>query len=186
MANPDRPRGFSAVGTLSGRPLMGSVKYIGVADGADVFVGDFLELASGLAAVAATTLSAGLGVAVGFGKVDGDGVPLGPYNPESLETLYYDDSASTHTEWVVYYVSVQDTVFEVQTAVDLSASVIGSPCDILATAGDTASGRSRQEVTTSTNADFLIVERPKLVDNDPSLINEQVYVAVVVADQALV
>lgn len=185
MANPDRPRGFSAVGTISGRPLMGAVKTIGVTDGADIFVGDFLELASGLAAVAATTLSAGLGVAVGFGKVDGDGVPLGPFNPNSLETLYYDDSASVHTEWVVYYVPAYDTVFEVQTAVDLDA-VIGDPCDILATAGDAASGRSRQEVTTSTNADFTVVGLPLQVDNDPTLVNAQVYVAVTVADQALV
>ena len=184
MANPDRPRGFTAVGTLSGRPLMGQIKTIGMGDGEDCFVGDFLNLASGLALVADTNDAALLGVAVGFGKVDGDGVPLGPFNPNSLETLYYDDSASTHTEWVVYYVPVQDTVFEVQTAVDLSASVIGDPCDLLGTAGDTASGRSRQEVTTSTNADFIIVDRPHLVDNDASLVNEQVYVIATSAEQA--
>jgi hypothetical protein len=184
MANPDRPRGFSAVSTLSGRPLMGTVRTVGMGDGEDCFVGDIVNLASGLALVGDTNDAAFLGVAVGFGKVDGDGVPLGPYNPDSLETLYYDDSASTHTEWVCYYVPAADTVFEVQTAVDLSASAIGAPVDLLGTAGDTASGRSRQEVTTSTNADFVIVERPNLVDNDASLSNEQVYVMVTEAEQA--
>ena len=185
MANPDRPRGFTPVKHTSGAPWTGQVRAIGVTDGADMFIGDLLNLASGLAAVAASNDAAILGVAVGFGKVaDMSNAIGGAFNPENLTTLYYDDSASTHTEWVVFYVPARDMVFEAQTAVDLSASLVGAPCDVLATGGSTATGRSLQEVTTSTNADFVIVERPVYPDNDATLINERVFVQVTQTETA--
>lgn len=185
MANPDKPRGFTPIKHTSGAPWTGQVRTIGVTDGADMFIGDALSLTAGLAAVAATNSSTLLGVAVGFGKAADMSNSKGPaVNPDNLTTLYYDDSASTHTDWVVYYVPFNDMIFEVQTAVDLSASAIGATCDLLATAGNTATGRSQQEVTTSTNADFIIVERPDYPNNDATLINERLFVQAVTAETA--
>jgi len=185
MANPDKPRGFTPVKHTSGAPWTGQVRTIGVTDGVDLFIGDALNLESGLAAIGATNDTALLGVAVGFGKKAAMSNSKGTaFNPDNLSTTYYDDSASTHTDWVVYYVPFQDMIFEVQTAVDLSASGIGATCDLLATAGDTATGRSKQEVTTSTNADFIIVERPDYPNNDATLVNERLYVQAVTAETA--
>lgn len=185
MANPDKPRGFTPVKHTSGAPWNGQVRTIGVTDGADMFIGDALSLTSGLAAVAATNDATLLGVAVGFGKLADMSNSKGPaFNPDNLTTLYYDDSASTHTDWVVYYVPFNDMIFEAQTAVDLSASVIGATVDLLATAGNTTTGRSQQEVTTSTNADFIIVERPDYPDNDATLVNERLFVQAVTAETA--
>ena len=186
MANPDKPRGFTPIKHISGAPWTGQVRAIGVTDGADMFIGDFLSLTSGLAAVAATDDATLLGVAVGFGKKTEFQKNIATaINPDNLGTLYYDDSASTHTDWVVYYVPAQDMVFEAQTAADLSAVLVGGNCDILATAGSTVTGRSQQEVTTSTNADFTIVERPEYPDNDPSLVNERLWVMATRAETAL-
>ena len=186
MANVDRPNGFRPVKTLSGRPLVDMIRTIGVTDGADLFVGDMLEIASGLAIVTdGTALAACLGVAVGFGKVDADGIPLGMYNMDALGTNYYDDSASTHTDWVVYYVPANDAVFEAQTQADLDLAV-GDLCDILSTAGSTVTGKSLQEIETTTSGDLICVELPHYPDNDNALIHAVVWVAVPQANQALI
>jgi len=169
MANADRPNGFRPVKTLSGAPWTSMIRTIGVADGADLFIGDALNLESGLAARAATNDADILGVAVGFGTVDGDGIPLGAYNPDSLTTRYYDDSASTHTDWVVYYVPADDVLFEIQTdAAD--TLVVGETIDFQTSAGSTTTGLSDMEINagTATNADLTVVEIPKYVDNDPT------------------
>lgn len=184
MANVDRPNGFRPVKTLSGAPVTSLIRTIGVADGADVFVGDALNLASGLAAVAATNDAAILGVAVGFGKKDAQSqlVP-GPYNPTNLGKVFYDDSESTHTDWVVYYVPADDVIFEAQTATALT-KVPGDTVDLLATAGDTTTGRSRHEITTSSNADFTVVEVPSYPDNDQTAVWGRYHVMVTRAEQA--
>jgi len=182
MPNIDRPNGFRPVKTLSGRPWTGTIRAIGVADGSDIFVGDALNLASGLAAVGATNDAAFLGVAVGFGKFK-DGVPTGPYNADNLGKRFYDDSESTHTEWCVYYVPADDVIFEAQTATALTL-VVGDTCDLLATAGSTTTGISAMEITTSSNADFNVVEIPNLVDNVPTTIWGRYYVMFTRAEQA--
>jgi len=177
MANPDRPKGFTPIKHTSGAPWTGQVRAAPCGDGEDIFIGDFVSLVSGLVLPADTNDTTLLGVAVGFGKKDpSTGAFASAFNPSDLGTLYYDDSANTHTDWVVYYVPARDMIFEAQTAVDLSASTLGANCDLLGTGGSTTTGRSAQEVTTSTNADFIIVERPQYPDNDPTLINERVWV----------
>ena len=183
MANVDRPNGFRPVKTLSGAPWASLIRTVGVADGEDIFIGDIVNLESGLADPGATNDAALLGVAVGFGKVDGDGNPLGPFNPDDLSKRYYDDSASTHTEWVCYYVPVGDVIFEAQTATALSL-VVGGTCDLADATGDSTSGISRQEITTSTNADFTVVEIPKYVDNDHTAVWGRYWVMVTNAEQA--
>jgi len=183
MANVDRPNGFRAVKTLSGAPLSGMIRTVGMGDGEDIFAGDLVSLVSGLALPADTNDAAILGVAVGFGKVDGDEVPLGPFNPDALGTRHYDDSASTNTEWVCYYIPADDVIFEAQTATALTLKV-GDPCDLLGTVGNTTTGISAHEITTSTNADFTIVERPYSVDNDRTLVWGRYWVMVTRAEQA--
>lgn len=183
MANVDRPNGFRPVKTLSGAPWTSLIRTIGVADSEDIFIGDLINLESGLADPSATDDAALLGVAVGFGKVDGDGIPLGMYNPDDLGKRYYDDSASTHTEWVCYYVPVGDVIFEAQTATALTLA-IGATCDLSDAAGDTTTGISRQEITTSSNADFTVVEIPKYPDNDNTLVWGRYWVMVTRAEQA--
>lgn len=184
MANVDRPNGFKVVKTLSGAPISSMMRSIGVTDGADMFVGDIINLASGLAAVGASDDAALMGVAMGFGKKAGmSNVVSGPFNADNLMTRYYDDSASTHTDWVVYYVPIMDVVLEAQTATALTKAV-GETVDLLATAGDATSGQSRQEITTSTNADFTVVEVPSYPDNDPTLVWGKYWVMVTRAEQA--
>lgn len=182
MANADRPRGFRPVGTMSGAPWINTVRYVGVADGEDIGVGDMLNLESGLADPMATNDNAILGSAVGFGKVDADGIPLGPYDPSNLDNPFlYDDSAETHTDWVVYYAPATDCIYEVQTNADLDASV-GTAVDLVD--GTPTTRGSIQEVGSSTNADFQVVHIPKRPDNDNSLANADVHVIVTPGERA--
>ena len=185
MANVDRPNGLVFVKTLSGAPISAAMRSIGVTDGADMFAGDAINLASGLAAVGATNDAAFLGVAVSFSKRDDltSSIGAGPANPDNLAQNYYDDSASTHTDYVVNYIPATDAIFEAQTATALTLAV-GATCDLLATAGDTTTGRSKHEITTSSNADFSVVEVPDLPDNDNTLVNGRYWVKFVTAEQA--
>lgn len=175
MANADRPNGLRLVMSESG-PVTSQVRAIGVTDAADMFRGDALTLTSGLAAVAATNDATFLGVAIGFGKKDPLTGSIGPMNDvQNLEKGYYDDSASTHTDYVVFYVPTRGNVFEVQTNADLDTTV-GANLDLVATAGDTATGQSAHEIGTNTNSDFIVVELPDIPGNDATLTNAVVWV----------
>jgi hypothetical protein len=178
MANVDRPNGFRFVKTLSGsfQPV---VRSVGVADGADIFVGDALSLSSGLATRMAVE-GACLGVAVGFGKKNAMSQEVsGPFNPGDLETLYYDDSANTHTDWVVYYIPAEDAVFAAQTT-DAATLVVGEARDISVGSGSTVTGISDMEIDTSgaatNDGDVAVVELPNRVDNDLTLVNAEYWV----------
>jgi len=182
MANPDRPSGFKLVKTKSGAPMSSVVRSIGVTDGTDIFKGDLLSLTSNLAAVAATNDATFLGVAVGFGKVNATGDYTSAYNPDNLMTTYYDDSASTHTEWRVFYVPVDDGIFEVQSDTDLDLAV-GDPCDLLTTtSGSTTTGISGQQIGANTNTDMHVVDIPSYPDNDSTLANTRYHVAITSAE----
>lgn len=182
MANPDRPSGFRFVKTLSGAPMASVIRSVGVTDSADMFRGDLISLTSNLAAVSATDDATFLGVAVGFGKVsDMTAEYGGAFNPDNLTTIYYDDSASTHTEWRVFYVPVDDAIFEVQSNADLDAA-IGDPVDLVATAGSVTTGISAHEVGTNTNTDMYIVDIPPYPDNDSTLANTRYHVTITKAE----
>lgn len=184
MANVDRPNGLRPVKTMSGAPWQGTIRAIGVADSADIFVNDPVNLESGLAAPGASNDAAFLGVAVGFGKFDKDGkTPLGPFNPDNLMKRFYDDSESTHTQWVCYYVPADDVIFEAQTATALTL-VVGDTCDLSYTAGNTTTGVSACELTTSSAADFTVVEIPNYPDNDPTAVWGRYFVMFTRAEQA--
>lgn len=184
MANVDRPNGLRPVKTLSGAPVSGVIRAIGVADGADIFIGDALNLESGLAAVGATNDAAFLGVAVGFGKKDAlTGSVAGAVDPTNLNIRFYDDSASTHTDYVVFYAPADDCIFEAQTATVLNL-VVGGTCDLSAGTGSSTTGISAHELTTNTNADFTVVEIPDYVDNDHTAVWGRYWVMFTRAEQA--
>lgn len=171
MANSDRPNGFKFVQTISGAPVSSLIRTVGVADSADIFINDALQLSSGLAQALAVE-GVCLGVAVGFGKVnDLSGEITGPYDPDNLEKRFYDDSANTHTDWVVYYIPAEDAIFEAQT--DTAATlVVGEAQDILATAGSTTTGISAMEINAdalTNDGDVVVVSIPNNVGNDITL-----------------
>lgn len=185
MANPDRPRGFTPVKTLSGAPVSSVIRAIGVADGEDIYIGDMVNLESGLADPMATNDSAVLGAVVGIGRMV-NGKPVSSFDPNNLTPSFYDDSASTHTDYCVFYAPATDCIFEVQSDADLDLAV-GSPCDLVDPANSAAqalTGRSIQEVGTNTNSDFVVVEIPQYPDNDSTLANTRYWVRVTRAEQA--
>ena len=67
MANVDRPDGFRVVKSVSGAPWNGTVRTVGVSSAADIFLGDALELDTGLARPLQVEGEC-IGVCVGFGK----------------------------------------------------------------------------------------------------------------------
>ena len=172
MANIDRPNGFRLVKTVSGAPLASVIRSVGVADGADIFVSDALQLSSGLAQALAVE-GVCLGVAVGFGKKDDMAQKSGgPFNPDDLMTRFYDDSAQTHTDWVVYYIPSEDGIFEAQVDDTAEVGVVGEAYDIVATAGSTVTGISAMEINgnaLTNDGDVTVVEIPDIVGNDPEL-----------------
>lgn len=182
MANPDRPNGFTPVKTLSGAPLSAVIRAVGVADGEDIFIGDMVNLESGLADPMATNDAAILGAVVGVGKKV-NGKIVSAFDPGKLVPTFYDDSASTHTDYVVFVAPATDCIYEVQSNADLDL-VVGSPCDLVDGAGNELTGRSIQEVGTNTNSDFVVVEIPQYEDNDSTLANTRYWVRVTRAEQA--
>lgn len=174
MANTDLT-GFSFARNMYGGNQPTEIRSLGVQDGADIYRGDPLDVASGLAGPAATNASM-LGVAIGFGRVAGnDGFhrPEGAslmFDPSNLTHYFYDDSASTHTDWVVFYIPAEGNLFSVQAQTGSSATLaVGGTADIVAAGtGDATSGQSLCElqVDTVTNNDVMVVDIPKATDND--------------------
>lgn len=171
MANVDRLNGFRAVKTVSGGPVTGLIRTVGVTDSGDIFVGDAISITTGLATpMAVEGICAG--VAVGFGKLNATLENGGPYNPDDLMTRYYDDSANTHTDWVCYYVPAEDVIFEAQVDDTAAVLVVGEAQDILPTAGNTTTGISKHEINgdaLNNDGDVVVVEIPNIVGNDPEL-----------------
>ena len=168
MANVDRPNGFRPVKTFSGAPVSSLIRSVGVADGADIFIGDALKLASGLATASTAHDDNIIGVAVGFGKKAGAENKAGMVVPGDLENRFYDDSANTHTDWVVYFVPVDDVLFEAQFDGTPTTPVVGQGYGLVYTAGSATTGMSQQEIDGDdvTDIDVNIVEIPDYADND--------------------
>lgn len=184
MANKDAPRGFTPVKTFSGAPVTSTLQVYGVADGEDIFVGDMVNLESGLADPMASDDAAVLGAVVGIGKYDAYTGSVGSaIDPTNLNISFYDDSASTHTDYFVLVAPASDCIYEVQTATALTL-VPGDTCDLSDATGNSTTGRSAQEITTSSNADFTVVEVPDYPDNDNTLVNGKYWVMVTRAEQA--
>lgn len=188
MANPNRPRGFRPVKTKSGADYAGRIRavYSLAADRSsdstnnhgDIYIGDPIQIdTSGVVTVANSNVAVS-GVAVGFGHAStvnfgADGTaysPAPPFDPSNLTKRYL---AYNEAGWV-YYVPVEDVLFEVQSASDLDL-LVGSLADTniaAATAhGSRTTGYSNAELTTASDNDVKVVEIVLAPDNDPTLTN---------------
>ncbi len=179
MSNVDNPNGFRPVKTMSGRGWGGMVRTVPVNySSGDIFIGDMLNLGvNGLAKKALSADTSFLGVAIGFGKKNADGVPLGAFNPASLERRYFDAGDAGSEEWVCYYVPAEDMIFEAQTSV-ASVVHVGGHLQLASNTGDTTTGMSRQEIFANSLKNFFVVESPLRVDNDPSKVWGRYWVVV--------
>lgn len=188
MANPNRPRGFRPVKTISGADYSGLVRavYSLAADRSsdttnnhgDIYINDPIVVdTSGVVTVANSNVAVS-GVAVGFGHATGvnfgangsstDPAPM--FDPSNLTKRYlaYDEAG-----WV-FYVPVKDMLFEVQSNIDLDLKV-GSLADTTVAAatahGSRTTGFSSAELTTASDNDVKVVEIVLAPDNDPTLAN---------------
>lgn len=183
MANVDRPNGFKFAKSLIGAPVQGLLRRYEAADRSadtvgnhgDIYIGDPVKLVSGKVQVADTGDTV-LGVVVGVGSnynvQFGEG---GMFNPSNLEQRYL----PADTEGYVWVLPARDSLFEVQSDSDLDL-VVGDAAD-MTTAVDTAHGNtitgvSTVEITTSTNSDVTVVEIKESPDNDTAEANARYFV----------
>ena len=168
MANVDRPNGFRPAKSLLDSGWVGLVRQYDTdaAKAAGIGIGDAVILAADGNVEIAATNGTILGVAVGFGVTGTTFGATGYFDPDNLGKQHINAAEAG----VVAVVPAEGVLFEVQTAVDLDLNV-GDPADILATAFNTTTGRSAQEITTSTNADVKVVEHVTTPDNDLTLVN---------------
>lgn len=186
MANLDNPHGFIPVQKYDGSPWNAMVRSALITDAVDLFTFDALGAASGRAQILQGDNDAVLGVAVGFGKNNTVTGTMGSsgmgmmFNPDDLlaGSRYYADGTSTHTEWNVFYVNAYGTVFQAQC--DGAAPGITASYDLTLTAGDTASGISKQEVDSATPAavseGVFVIDFVRNPDNDVTAVNAEVLV----------
>lgn len=174
MANVDRPNGFRFVKTLTGTPVSAMIRQYNVdsSNASAIFIGDAVTLdADGNVSKSATNASF-LGVVVGVGVDNITHGPTGYYNAANLNQRYIPAS----TAGVVAVIPVEGNLFEIQSASDLDLA-IGAPADIVPGTGNTTTGLSTTELTTSTNADVIVVEYNTSPDNDTTLANARYIVA---------
>jgi len=145
MANTDKPRGLTPVRHLNGNPWNGACEkfHIAASYGTALFVGDPVAHAGtahtdGTPQIQAAGASGTpIGVIVGF-EVDGS----------NLEQLYNPASTAGYA----YVCVAPDVIYEIQEDGDVGTAGYGLNADCVATAGDTATGRSRYELDSSTAA----------------------------------
>lgn len=173
MANVDRPRGFTPVGTIDGSPWTGKVRlYECDASAASIFPGDLVIMeADGKVAPAGATSTNILGACVGVlehhpGKTNGT-------TDHSLSTgaLSHIKYHATGAAGVVLVAAGPDVLMEAQEDGDttpLTLAAIGSNIDIVATAGSTTTGRSQQEINSdlTTTGQLRIVDMVDAPDNE--------------------
>ena len=177
MANVDRPNGARIVNSMNGASFQGQVKlYECDSSAANIFPGDFIKMeADGKVAPATAGSTELIGVCVG--------VLSWMPNKTSGVTDHYmtsgaqpDLSKSHHTTGkagvILVYID-PNGLYEMQEDGDssqLALTDIGSNVDILATAGDTATSSSRQEIdsdsVTASAAQLRIVDFVDRVDNE--------------------
>ena len=151
MANSDRPYGFRPVGTLNAASYSGQIRKFAVpADNATaIFIGDTVVLAGTSDAMAVypqDVLTPEVAVGAATSKVTGVCVGIEPVYSDL--TINY-RKAST---FMYVYVDVDpNTIYSVQgDSTAWTVADIGCNATITATAGDTATGRSKFVITAPT------------------------------------
>ena len=159
MANTDRPDGFRFVKSASGAPVSGMIRAI-IPGADDIFVGDPITITAG-AAVQMAVEGECAGVCVGFGNVDDEG-NLVALSPDNATKKFFDTSADVEADFRILYIPAEDAIFEAQFD-DSEDIVIGEAYDILATDGNSTTGRSQMEINgdaKTNDGDVVVVEAP--------------------------
>ena len=179
MANTSRATGFTPVKTLSGAQWTGLVRRVfsPAADRSsdttnnhgDIYIGDPIRIHTDGVVTPANSDLLISGVVVGVSK---DATvthgKAGMWNPTDLTKKYlaYDEAG------YIYYVPVNDVLFEVETGSDLDLSP-GELADISTDSneahGSRTTGLSSVTLVTASNNDVQVVEDVTRPDNDTSL-----------------
>lgn len=159
MANVDRPNGARVIGTMSGSPWNASVKAFEVdSSAANIFPGDFVIMEADGKVAPATAGSVELvGVCVGVPhymptKTNGKWDHFMSSGTQPDLSIKYHETGSAG---IILVAVGPDLLYEMQEDDEgnaLALTDIGANVDILATAGDTTTGTSRQEIDRSTVA----------------------------------
>lgn len=180
MANVSRANGFTPVKTLSGAPWTGMIRYVDspAADRSsdttnnhgDIYIGDPINIATTGVVTPANSNELISGVVVGIGPTSG-GVTHGrngmwKASDLTRKHLPYDEAGR------IYYVPVNDVLFEVETGSDLDLSP-GELADISIVAnaahGSRTTGLSSANLVVASDNDVRVIENVTRPDNDISL-----------------
>ena len=192
MANPDRPNGFTPVGTLSGANWQGLVRRAVMADASadstnnhgDIYLGTPVRLdATGkaLAWESGDTDCVGVCVGVGYRRANAQN-ESGPFDPDNLVSRFanHADSSSTTVLIDIYYAPAEDTIYEVQTDSTALTVQVTDYVDVIASdnaqaVGDRTTSKSNLEVAVPGDSEFKIVAIPEYPDNDATLANARIH-----------
>lgn len=176
MANADRPRGFTPVGTLSGSAWEGAVRAYSVdsSNATAIFPGDAITLEADGNVTPAAAGGVILGVCVGV-KVN-----------KAVAATEHPGYLPASTAGTVYVSVGSDVIYEIQedgVGGAMTADAIGSNVDHIAGAGSTTTGRSAHELDSSTetaagSAGFRVIDYVRKEDNDVTLTNAKFLVYV--------
>ena len=142
MANVDAPNGFTPVRHLTGGTIRMEEMPLASAEAAAIFSGDVVELQAGgtIKVGTATSGTAACGVFAGCSYTDVSGNKV--FNKQWPAGQVTQGSADA----IAYVYSDPMIVFAAQTSGTAAKADNGALVDLEATAGDTATGRSRQEI----------------------------------------
>lgn len=160
MPNTDAPNGFKPIRHVSGGTVRQNEYQIASGYAANIFSGNAVILtAAGVVENAAAGSIDIIGVFAGCSWVDTDGTQrFGRYWPTGT-------TAKTGTLPVAYVHDDPMQAFECQVTGVLTQAMVGTNCDILATAGSTSTGSSKHEVDiTSPAATTAQVKILRLID----------------------
>ena len=166
MANVDKPNGAIPVGTVSGTNWMGHTRIYEVdASAGSIYPGDFVIMeADGKVAPATAGNTELLGVCVGVPQWMPN--KIGGISGHNVSTANLDLMKKYHT-------TGDDVIYEMQEdgdASQLAVTDIGANVDLLATAGSTTTGRSQQELdsssVTASTAQLRIIGLVDRMDNE--------------------
>ena len=165
MANANTPFGFKVAGHRSGGVPRHTTYNIAYNYATAIYSGDAVVLTSGKLAIGAADSALILGIFDGCSYKDNTGA--------QIFSRYWPGVALTDTAAVVtaYVYTDRGIVFEAQTSTAVAyvdATHVGTKCDLVATAGATATtGQSSQELTMGTTGDeqFIVLGLVNRPDN---------------------
>jgi len=163
MANRDTPQGFSPVRMLDGSEVPSMWYPVDSGNGTNLFVGDAVEIAAAGSvqkiATSGTNPTRVIGVITAL--QDSDEVPIG--HPNSSQSTKYLPSSTAGFAKIA--LALPTALFKIQsdTGTTLTSSNRFNMADIVITAGDTTTSRSRHEVDSSalsaSTAQLLVMDK---------------------------